>query len=109
MVENMGLGDAEAIEDWSRRLRAQLEEALGLLDAGDALEAERRAKAVVAMVKAVKDIADLHALAHTMTPQEDEENLRKQIQDRLARWIEADRGEDLSRGSDAAAAAVLEP
>ena len=109
MVENLGLGDAEAIENWSRRLRAQLEEALSLLDAGDAPEAERRAKAVVAMVKAVKDIADLHALAQTMAPQEDEEDLRAQIQDRLARWIEADRGEDLSRGPDASAAAAIAP
>jgi hypothetical protein len=67
-----------------------LAEAEETMAAGDTLEAERRAKAVSALVKAARDVADLEAFARSQPPEEDEEAIRAEIRSRIARFIEAD-------------------
>lgn len=70
-------------------LAAALEEAQRELAGGEALEAERRAKAVSALVRAARDAADLQAYARAQAPEEDEDALRAELRDRLARFIAA--------------------
>lgn len=59
------------------------------LRAGGAAEAERAAKAVSALVKAAKDVADLEALARAEPPEEDEDSIRADIRARIRRLAEA--------------------
>ncbi|HRK64388.1 MAG TPA: hypothetical protein PLN53_08325 [Terricaulis sp.] len=86
MVEKTGtksLGDAVAA------LKQNLTEAEALLRNGETQEAERCAKAVSALVKAARDVADLEVLARAQPPEKDEEALRAEIMGRLRRLAAA--------------------
>ncbi len=80
---------AERLLATAEALVAALEEAQSALAGGEALEAERRAKAVSALVRAAKDAADLQAFARAQAPEEDEDALRAELRDRLARFAAA--------------------
>ena len=70
-------------------LKRSLEEAQALLRNGETQEAERCAKAVSALVKAARDVADLDALARAQPPEDDEDALRATIMGRIRRLVEA--------------------
>lgn len=76
------------------RLRAQLAEAERTLAVGDTVEAERQAKAVSALVRATRDVAELEAEATAQNADEDDEELRAEIRRRLDRFIESARAGD---------------
>ncbi|MDX2236306.1 MAG: hypothetical protein NW203_01970 [Hyphomonadaceae bacterium] len=95
MVTELGEQSAEAIDRWAQSLLASLSEASDRLGAGEAVEAERQAKAIAAMVKALKDIAELRAYARTLPTEESIDDAREEMADRVVRWLEADRGADL--------------
>jgi hypothetical protein len=78
-----GLGETAA------GFKQMLAEAEAALRAGDAQEGERRAKAVSALVKAVRDVAELEAFARAQPPEENEEDLRAEIMGRIRRLAEA--------------------
>jgi hypothetical protein len=62
-----------------------------VLRAGDTQEGERRAKAVSALVKAVRDVAELEAFARAQPPEDDEQALRAEFLGRIRRLAEAQR------------------
>lgn len=70
-------------------LKLILADAEAALRAGDSQEGERRAKAVSALVKAVRDVAELEAFAREQPPEEDEDALRAEIMGRIRRLAEA--------------------
>jgi hypothetical protein len=70
-------------------LKHVLAQAQDALRAGDAQESERRARAVSALVRAVRDVAELEAFARDQPPEEDEEALRAEILGRIRRLAEA--------------------
>lgn len=76
------------------RLRTQLAEAERTLAVGDTIEAERQAKAVSALVRATRDVAELEAEAVAQSADEDDEELRAEIRRRLDLFIEAARAGD---------------
>ncbi len=69
-------------------LRTALEEAHAELAGGDALEAERRAKAVAALVKAERELAEFAAAT---VPEDDEQELRAELARRLDRLARSQR------------------
>lgn len=77
-------------EDWILALEAALGEARVSLAGGDVQEAERCAKAVSALAKAVRDAAELEAFTRTLAPEEDDEEIRAELRGRIARFVEAD-------------------
>ena len=81
---------------WSEALEAALHEARSALASGEAQDAERRAKAVSAFAKAIRDTAELAEYARTLPPEEDVEAIREELRRRIARFIDADKaGADL--------------
>ena len=70
-------------------LQKSLAEAGAVLTGGDAADAERRAKAITALVRAERDVAEL-ATAATGS-ESDDENLCDELLRRLVRYAEADR------------------
>ena len=86
MAEKSG---TKSLQDAVAALKQNLGEAEALLRNGETQEAERCAKAVSALVKAVRDVADLEALARAEPPEEDEEELRAEILGRIRRLVEA--------------------
>ncbi len=76
-------------EDTAAALRRQLGEALRMLGAGDASEAERQAKAVSAMVKAEREVAELEA-AFAIQVEDDVEARRAELRRRFLAFVEAD-------------------
>lgn len=76
--------------DAAGTLRALLDEAHQSLRAGDAAEAERRAKAVSAIVRAERDVADYAAGAAAQGPEEDVEAERAEFFGRLHRLFAAE-------------------
>jgi hypothetical protein len=82
-------------EPWAGRLQAALEEAYAALRDGDAAAAERAGKAVCALVRALREVETLAQIERGRQPEEDEEELRADLERRIARFIEADRAEDL--------------
>lgn len=71
-------------------LRALLDSAHEALMAGDAQDAERRARAVSAIVRAERDVAEHLAAARAETPEEDAEAIRAELRSRFRRLREAD-------------------
>lgn len=71
--------------------RAMLADAEAAFVAGDVASAERAAKAISALVKAARDVAELEQLARIEPPEDDEEALRAEIRSRIARFVDADR------------------
>jgi len=68
-------------------LRRLLDDAHAALETGDAADAERRAKAVSALIRAETELA-AYASA-SAAPEEDEEAIRAEIRRRVARFIAA--------------------
>jgi hypothetical protein len=75
--------------DVGKGLRTLLDEAHGALAGGDAPDAERRAKAVSALVRAERVLADF-AAAEAANAETDEEAQRAELLGRITRLIEAD-------------------
>jgi hypothetical protein len=72
-------------------LKRHLEEALAALaTGGDPVEAERRAKAVSALVKAEREVAELIAAAPP-SAEDDEEARRAELRRRIAVFVDASR------------------
>jgi len=72
-------------------LRALLDDAQAALRGGDAAGAERQAKAVSAIVRAEREVAELLAAPCPPSLEEDEEVLRAELRRRLAVYVAADR------------------
>lgn len=71
--------------------RALLDRAYQELSGGDAAEAERRARAVSAIVRAERDVAQFIAASAPQAPEEDAESIRAELRRRFRRLVEADR------------------
>lgn len=69
--------------------RAMLSEAGVALARGDAAEAERRAKAVSALIRAERDVAEFLAAERAKSPEENEEARRAELRRRLSRFVES--------------------
>jgi len=72
-------------------LRTLLDEAHVALGGGDPAEAERRAKAVSALVRAERELAEFAAAAATAVAEEDGERMRAELFSRLDRLADAAR------------------
>lgn len=72
-------------------LRALVAEAHQKLREGDAAEAERHAKAVSAIVRAERDVAEYVAASEAQQVEDDEEVLRAEFMERLHRLAAAER------------------
>ncbi len=73
--------------DAATKLRQWLDRAQEAIIDGDALEVERNAKAISALVRAERDVAEF---ARALPPEEDEEARRAELRRRLASFVEAD-------------------
>lgn len=76
--------------DMNAVLRDQLGVAQAALADGDAAGAERQAKAISALVRAARDLAELESLARAEEPEEDVEALRAEFRRRIALFVAAD-------------------
>lgn len=76
--------------DAAETLRGLLADAHQMLRQGEAAEAERCAKAVSALVRAERDVAEFAAARAAQSPEEDEESLRAEFLSRLHRLVAAD-------------------
>jgi len=83
-------GRRDDLDQFAAALKAMIADAEASLRAGDAQDAERRAKAVSALVRAARDVAELDAFARAQPPEQDEEALRAEIRGRIRRLVEAD-------------------
>jgi len=72
-------------------LRGFLDQALAGLTAGRAQESERLAKAVSALVRAERDVAELEGERLAMTEKHDPDALRAELRRRLSLFAEAER------------------
>lgn len=75
--------------DCRAALRRLLDEAHEALAGGEAVDAERRAKAVSALVRAERDVAEFYAAAAADT-EDDAEAQRAELLSRITRLIEAE-------------------
>ncbi len=81
---------------WSEALEGALHEARAALASGEAQDAERRAKAVSAFAKAIRDTAELAEYARMLPPEEDVEAVRAELRRRVDRFVAAEQaGADL--------------
>ncbi|MES1199393.1 MAG: hypothetical protein ABUS48_05360 [Pseudomonadota bacterium] len=85
---DMSLGD---LKQSAASLKALLAKAEDAFVAGDVETAERSAKAISALARAHRDVAEVDQLARNEPPEEDEEALRAEIRSRIARFVDADR------------------
>lgn len=90
--------------DAAGTLRALLSEAHDRLRAGEPAEAERHAKAVSAIVRAERDVAEYLAALEAERPEEDEDELLAEIMRRLDRIADADGARGAAEGPDGVAA-----
>jgi hypothetical protein len=86
MVGSRGREEDMALRAGLRRL---LDEAHDALAGGEAADAERRAKAVSALVRAERDVADF-SVAAAADMEDDEEAMRAELLGRITRLIEAE-------------------
>jgi hypothetical protein len=91
MFRNSGGTGGARTSEAAAALEALLTEIEATLASGDSDEACRRAKAVSALVRARRDVAELAELAREQPSEEDVEALRAELRDRLARFADADR------------------
>jgi hypothetical protein len=70
--------------------RAFLDQAHTALNGGDAQDGERRAKAVSALVRAERDVAEFLTERRAASENDDEDALRAELQRRFALFAEAD-------------------
>ncbi len=87
MVEKLGRGVAPAIENKFRRLLAGAESALS---EGDAAAGERIAKAVSALVRAERDVAEFLAAHQAQQPETDDEAIRAELLSRIRKLVDAE-------------------
>lgn len=71
--------------------RTFLDQAHAALNGADALDAERRAKAVSALVRAERDVAEYLSELRAASENDNEDAIRAELQRRLAAFAEADR------------------
>lgn len=71
-------------------LRTLLDEARAALAAGEGAEAERRAKAVSAIVRAERDVAEFVAECQAKAQEEDADAIRAELRSRFRRLAEAE-------------------
>src|SRR5512147_2731650 len=90
MVENSGSGTGRSLKRSAAALREMLSGAETALAAGDVEEAERRAKAVAALVRAARDVSEFETFASAQPQEDDEEAQRAELRRRLALFAEAD-------------------
>lgn len=95
--------------DAAETLRALLNEARHKLRDGEPAEAERCAKAVSALVRAERDVAEYAAAMAAQRPDEDEESLRAELLGRLHRLVAADRAGAPVEVLEQLAACVADP
>ena len=79
-----------ALTELEATFRAMLDGARTALNGGDAVDSERRAKAVSALVRAERDVAEYLNEARTTSFEDDEDACREELQRRLSQFIEAD-------------------
>lgn len=79
-----------ALADLEMTFRAMLEGARTALNGGDAADSERRAKAVSALVRAERDVAEFLNEVRATRLEDDEDACREELQRRLAKFIAAD-------------------
>lgn len=85
MVEKSGLNGAAArIAAWLDALRGELDAVRRDLASGEAVDAERRAKAVSAFVRAARDLSDLETQARTAPKETDKDDVVADLERRLA-------------------------
>lgn len=82
-------------------LRALVAKAHQKLRAGDAVEAERHAKAVSAIVRAERDVAEYVAASEAQQDEDHEQVLRAEFMERLQRLAAARRTADAAGCADA--------
>ncbi|HYD74063.1 MAG TPA: hypothetical protein VEF55_13070 [Candidatus Binatia bacterium] len=75
--------------DVGKGLRVLLDEAHSALAGGEAADAERRAKAVSALIRAERDVADFIA-AEAADTETDEDVQRAELLGRITRLVQAD-------------------
>jgi hypothetical protein len=78
------------VKDLETTFRTMLDGARTALNVGDAADSERRAKAVSALVRAERDVAEFLNEARATGLEDDEDACRQELQRRLSRFIEAD-------------------
>lgn len=88
MVEKSALSRWER---WNSALEDALAAASAALAAGEHQDAEQRAKAVSAVAKATRDVADLAKAVRELPPEHDDDNALEDLHDRVVRYIEAQR------------------
>jgi hypothetical protein len=86
MVEKLGRGTVPALADKFRQLLRNAEAAIA---EGDAASGERIAKAVSALVRAERDVADFLA-AQDAQPEEDDEAIRAELLSRIRQLVDAE-------------------
>ncbi len=64
------------MKDFAASFRAMLDEAQGALNGGDASDGERRAKAVSALVRAERDVAEFLNETHAANLEDDDGTMR---------------------------------
>jgi hypothetical protein len=87
----LGCGEVQVKADFEAELTAMLDDAASALKLGDAAEGERRAKAISALVRAQREVAEYVAAERARAPEEDEQALRAELRRRLALYVDADR------------------
>jgi hypothetical protein len=81
------------VKDAATAFREVLDKGRAELAGGDAQEVERRMKAVSALVRAERDVADFLATSYAQSPEEDEQLRRAELRRRIALFVEADVGD----------------
>jgi cobalamin biosynthesis Mg chelatase CobN len=87
MVEKSGSMTASAAR--SAKMRAMLDAAAFALEAGEAADAERQAKAISALVRAEGDVAKFLAEQRASAPEQNDEELRAELRRRIGRYVGA--------------------
>jgi hypothetical protein len=85
--------DEAVVKDAATAFREVLDKGRAELAGGDAQEVERRMKAISALVRAERDVADFLAAAHAQSPEEDEQLRRAELRRRIALFVKADLGD----------------
>jgi hypothetical protein len=88
MFAKEGVVAAEAPPDWVGAFKAQLEAALADLEADKPDLADKRARALVSVLKAVREAAEFEKYLRANAPDEDIDALRAELRRRYARLVE---------------------
>jgi hypothetical protein len=94
MVEHSGAART-SLDEWVGRLSQTLEAAHRALAEGDAMAAFEAGRAVSALVRALREVDALEETARGRRPERNDKELRADLERRIARFVEADRAEDL--------------